>query len=103
MKLNGREVGFAYTIGAHCDIADYVVAHPDVSAATARLYKAIYMNRAYNEVHDTNTDELTIKELRALPMWQMEEMTAEMDEAEKNDSTRTVEAVEKKQSIAGKK
>ncbi len=66
MIINGREVHFAFTVGSYCDISDYVVANPDVSTATAKLYKAVFMAKAYNEAHGID-DTLTIEELRALP------------------------------------
>lgn len=99
MKINGKEIGFAYTIGAYCDINDYVVANPDVSAATANLHKAVFMNRAYNEIHGTS-DTITVTELRGLPIGELEKLLAEMKAAEQEGSTRQVEAEEKKQKEA---
>ena len=87
MRINGREVHFAFTVGSYCDISDYVVANPDVSTATAK---------AYNEAHGID-DNLTIEELRALPGADMVILSAEMEKAEKEGTERTVEAVEKKQ------
>lgn len=101
MKVNGKEIGFAYTIGAYCDINDYVVANPDVSAATANLHKAVFMNRAYNDMHGSS-DEITVEELRKLPIRDMEELLAEMKAAEQAGSARTVETEEKKQKSAAK-
>lgn len=96
MIINGREVHFAFTVGSYCDISDYVVANPDVSTATAKLHKAVFMAKAYNEAHGID-DNLTIEELRALPGADMVILSAEMEKAEKEGTERTVEAVEKKQ------
>lgn len=95
MKVNGREINFAYTVGVWCDINDYVTANPDVSAATANVFKAVYMNKAYNEIHGLSNP-LTVEEIRALPASVMFEMLELMKAAEKKGTERTVEAEEKK-------
>lgn len=95
MKINGREVGFLYTVGVFCDINDYVVANPDVSAATAELEKAVFMNRAYNQVHGIE-DGLTVEELRACPLYVLAELREAMKKAEEEGLQRSVEAQEKK-------
>lgn len=101
MKVNGREVHFAFTVGSYCDLSDYVVANPDVSTATANLHKAVFMNRAYNQQNGID-DELTIEELRSLPGPDFALLKAELDKAEKEGAARTVEAVEKKQKTISK-
>lgn len=99
MRINGKDIGFAYTVGAYCDINDYVVANPDVSAATANLYKAVFMNRAYNDMHGSS-DSITVEELRRLPIGEFEALLEEMKQAEQDGSKRTVETEEKKQKKA---
>jgi len=96
MKINGREVGFLYTVGAFCDINDYVVANPDVSAATAELEKAVILNRAYNEAHGIAEGGLTVAELRACPLHILADLREEMKKAEEEGLKRSVEAKEKK-------
>lgn len=95
MLVNGKEVSFLYTVGAFCEINDYVLAHPDVSAATANLYKAVAMHKAYCEAHGEKPW-LTVNDLRALPLIEYAEIVKEMDAAEKEGSKRTVESTEKK-------
>lgn len=103
MTINGREVNFLYTVGAWCDINDYVVENPDVSAATANVHKAVIMNREYNLANGL-TDHLTIEEIRSLPAVVMFEVLDEIKQAEERGSKRTVEAEEKNaKSTAGKK
>ncbi len=96
MKINGKDIGFAYTIGAYCDINDYVVANPDVSMATANLHKAVIMSRAYNDMNGT-TDTITVEELRLLQMSELQQLLDEMKAAEQAGMKRTVETKEKKQ------
>ena len=102
MIINGKERGFAYTVGAWCDINDYVVANPDVSAATANLHKAVIMNRAFNDANGID-DGLTIEELRKLPASVMFELLDEIKKAETEGSARTVETEEKKPENGEKK
>lgn len=100
MIINGKDIRFAYTVGAYCDINDYVVANPDVSLATANLQKAMIMNRAYNEMHGSS-DSVTIQELRQLPFGELETLLAEIKEAEEAGNKRLVEVEEKKQKKGG--
>ena len=101
MRINGREVHFAFTIGSYCDLSDYIVANPDVSTMTATLHKAVFMARAYNKANGID-DELTIEELRDLPGLDYPKLKEELDKAEKEGSKRSVEAVEKKQKAPSK-
>lgn len=97
MIINGREVKFLYTIGAYCDLNDYVVAHQEVSAMTANIHKAVFMNAAYNEAHGVDPKEtITVEELKALPAYEVVELMKEVNAAEEAGSKRTVEAEEKK-------
>ena len=100
MKINDREVDFAYTVGAHCDFSDWVVAHQDSSSIHAYIIKAIIMHRAYLELTgDTTTKALTEAELRALPGYVYTELFEAIKAAEARDTERTVEVAED----AGKK
>ena len=97
MNVNGREVRFLYTIGAYCDLNDFVVANPELSAATANLHKAVFMNRAYNDAHGVSeADNITVEELKALPAYLMIDLMEELKKAEEAGTKRTVEAEEKK-------
>lgn len=102
MIINGKDRKFAYTVGAWCDINDYVVANPDVSAATANIHKAVIMNKAFNEANGID-DDLTVDELRKLPASIMFEVLDEIKKAEDEGSLRTVETEEKKPANAEKK
>lgn len=96
MKIAGKEIHFAYTIGAYCALNDYVVANPDVSAATANIHKAVFMSQAWAK--NNGGDKLeTVDELADLPFNVYLELLQEMKKAEERDTARTVETVEKKQ------
>lgn len=97
MKINGREVGFLYTVGAFCEISDYVVANSELSAATAELHKAVILNGAYNRAHGITEGGLTLEELEAAPLFVMADLREAMKKAEEEGLKRTVEAQEKKE------
>ena len=94
MRINDKEINFAYTVGAYCDICDYVAANPDVSTATAQMYKAVFMSKAYAEANGGET--VTIEELRALPFPAYQDVLNEATKAEAEGTKRTVETVSKK-------
>lgn len=104
MKINGRDVGFAYTVGVYCDFADYISANPEKTVARATLYEAVLMSQAYNRINGKPESEaLTEEELLDLPKYVYDEVAAEMKKAEETGKKRTVEAQEKKEEKASKK
>ena len=93
MKIHDKEVGFLYTVGAFCDYNDYVVKNPEVSVATANLYKAELMSRAYAKVHE-GAEPVTVDELRDLMLYELEDVLNAVKAAETAGSKRNVETVE---------
>jgi len=98
MKINGKDINFAYTIGAYCDFSDYCAGHPEVSLARASVYKALYCNRAYVQMHE-GADTITLEEVMALPQDKYNELMAEVKKAEDSGSKRSVETVEGKKNV----
>lgn len=93
MIIHDKEIGFTYTVGAFCDYNDYVVAHPDVSVATANLYKAEAMSKAYAAQHP-EAQPITVAELRDLLVYELEDVVKAVNEAEKAGTTRKVETAD---------
>ena len=93
MKIHDKEVGFLYTVGAFCDYNDYVVKNPEVSVATANLYKAELMSRAYAKVHE-GTEPVTVNEVRDLMLYELEDVLNAVKAAETAGSKRNVETVD---------
>lgn len=93
MKIHDKEVGFLYTVGAFCDYNDYVVKNPEVSVATANLYKAEIMSREYSKVHD-GAEPITVEELRSLMVYELQDVLDAVKAAETAGSKRNVETVE---------
>lgn len=93
MKIHDKEVGFLYTVGAFCDYNDYVVKNPEVSVATANLYKAEIMSRAYTKVHP-EAEPVTVDELRDLMVYELQDVLNAVKEAETAGTKRNVETVD---------
>lgn len=93
MKIHDKEIGFIYTVGAFCDYNDYVVKNPEVSVATANLYKAELMSRAYAKVHP-GAEPITVDELRDLMVYELEDVLNAVKAAEAAGSKRNVETVD---------
>ena len=93
MKIHDKEIGFLYNVGAYCDYNDYVVAHPDVSVATAELYKAEIMSREYAKANQ-GAEVITVDELRSLMVYELKDVRDAVKAAEDAGSKRTVETVD---------
>lgn len=93
MKIHDKEIGFLYNVGAFCDYNDYVVAHPDVSVATAELYKAEIMSREYAKANQ-GAEVITVDELRSLMLYELKDVRDAVKAAEDAGSKRTVETVD---------
>lgn len=92
MQINGREIGFFYSVWAHCEFNDWIVKNPSSSYASAIVQKAVIMSKAYNDLHGIKEPPLSTKELLGLPKAVFDELQIETDLAEKRDSERTVES-----------
>lgn len=95
MKINDKEVGFLWSVGAFCDYNDYLVANPEVSIARANIKKAVLMNKAYCEVY--GGEPLTEAELTSQPVYVIDELFPAIKKAEEEGTVRTVETQEKKE------
>lgn len=90
MKINGKEVGFIYTIGAFCDYSDYVVKNPEVSTSTANLHKIEIMSREYAKLHE-EAEVITVDELRGLMIYELQDILEAVKKAEEEGTVRKVE------------
>lgn len=93
MKIHDKEIGFLWSIGAYCDYNDYVVSHSEVSVATADLYKAEFMSRAYAKANE-GAEVITVDELRTMMLYDLKDILDAVKAAEAEGSKRTVETVE---------
>lgn len=97
MIINGRDVKFFYSVGAHCEFDDFIIANPSVSTTTARIREAVILNRAYHEKHpEDKTAPLTEKEIRLLPNAILGQLVEAVAAQELADSEVTIEIEEPK-------
>lgn len=90
MLLNNKEIGFYYSVWAHCEYMDYLVAHQQVSTARAIMQKALIMNEAYIKA-GYGGERLTPEDFEDLPGSAFLQIQQELTEQEKKDSAVTVE------------
>ena len=93
MKINGKEIFFAHTIGSYCDFLDYCAKNPDVSIMRASCYKALFMNRAYTQAHP-EAESITLEEILNLPGNMSAKLIEELENAENEGNRTSVETVE---------
>ena len=94
MLINGKEINFYYSVWAHCEYMDYVVAHKDVSVARALMQKALTMNEAAIKA-GMGGDRLTVEDFENLPGSAFIEIQKEIEKQEQDDCKVTVEAKSK--------
>lgn len=93
MKINGKEYGLYYSIGAHIAFDNWVINHPKSSYAEGVIQKFTCMVLAYNDVNGIKDNDPPKKEeLAKLPNSMFEEIMAEVLRCERADTERKVEA-----------
>lgn len=89
IKINGREYGLFYSVGAHCKFDDYIVAHQDLSYTRGVIQKAIIMSEAYAQLH--GGDILKSSDILGLPNKVFAELKAAVEKQERIDSGLEIE------------
>lgn len=90
MLINGKEIGFYYSVWAHCEFADYLLSHKDVSIARAMMQKALIMNEAYVKA-GRGGDRLTPEDFEDLPIKAYSEIETALKNQEAEDMGTTIE------------
>lgn len=96
MKIQGKEYGLFYSIGAHVAFDNWVIANPKASWTEGVLMKFGFMVMAYNSAHKIKQEPPTKEQLAMLPNSVFEELAEAVMECEKADTERKVEAEPKK-------
>lgn len=97
--LNGRELHFFYSVGARCDVSEWIIKHGGLNRVSADLltvFQAVAMHRAYITAHKTGETPVTEEELRNLPAAELSKLTEAVDKQVRLDSGLTVEVEEVK-------
>ena len=96
MKINGKELGMAYTVGAHTDWDNYVVKNQQTVSVTAGMIeKVIIMHRWWAIINKVpESKRVTREEILAQPDRVFDEMVNLSVAIEKGDSEKSIEAVD---------
>ena len=89
MNINGRDIGFTYTIGVLCAMTDWMKEHPDATGVRVVLFTAVEMNKAYCAIH--GGEPITEAELMTLPGGRFEELEKTVMAIQAADSETSVE------------
>ena len=102
MQINGKELGMAYTVGAHVEWQNWIVANSEKSLVQAKLESVIIMHKWWclqNKIPEK--ERVTREEILAQPNSIFDEMTDLAEAIMKNDKEVTVEAKSKNPTSAG--
>lgn len=95
MKLNGKEYGLFWSVGAKCIWERWVVKNQDAPISEGYVMKALAMIDGYNMAHKTNA-KITKEEIFNLPSREFAALIAAVDAQEKADTEVTVEVEDEK-------
>lgn len=94
MQINGREIRFAYTVGAYLNISDALSKNQNLSLTRSKLIITLEMSKAYCKIH--GGEPLKEEEITDLPAYVLEELMEAAEAQRKIDMKQTVEAKEPK-------
>lgn len=90
MLLNGKEIKFFYSIWAHCEIGDWIIANQKASNFHGVMQKALIMNEAAIKA-GMGGERLTPEDFEDLPGSAFFEIKAEIDRQEQEDCKISIE------------
>ena len=96
IKINGKEYGLFYSVEAHIEIDDFIIANPAASLTEGVVVRAIAMNRAYNKANGIKDEVLKREDILTQPNGVFALLKAAVEEQEKKDSATSVQTEEKK-------
>lgn len=92
IKINGKEYGLFFSIGANVAFNNWVIAHKDQCYIEGELQKAIFMMKAYNDAHDIKDKVPDIGVLMCMPNSELQAILEAVKQQETADTERKVEA-----------
>ena len=93
MQINGKELGMAYTVGAHVEWQNWIVAHQNDSLAQAKLESVMIMHKWWCQQNKIpEKQRVTREEILAQPHGIFDEMLELAEAVMKADKEQSVEA-----------
>lgn len=103
MEINGKELGMAYTVGAHTEWQSWVVANPEKSLAEAQVESVVIMHKWWCRLNKTpEKQRVTREEILEQPYEIFKEMTTLAEATMKADKHQSIEAESKNQKSAAR-
>lgn len=102
MEINGREIGFFYSVLAHIKADRLVSGNPSMPVSEWILHKAVFMSEAYNKAHGIKEGALTLDEIYSLPNSKFDELVEAVKKQEEEDTKTKVQVKEKKAKSAAR-
>ena len=90
MLLNGKEIKFFYSVWAHCELADWMVANPKLSTFRGLMQKALIMNEAAIKA-GMGGERLSPEDFEDLPGSAFVEIQEEINRQEQEDCKISIE------------
>ena len=100
--INGKEYNLFYSVGAHVAFDNWAVSHPKASFTEGIIQKFIMMCIAYNDAFHEKQETPKKEEIALFPNSVFEEIAEAVNECEKADTERKVEAEIKNGKSAGR-
>ena len=91
LKLNGKEYGLYWSVGARCMWEGWVVTNQKAPVVEGYVMKALAMIDAYNKANKVS-GKITKEEIYSLPNREFDALMKAVDAQEEEDSKVTVEA-----------
>lgn len=94
MEINGKEVGFRYSVGVNIWLQELTIRDPDIPPTKMYMLLAVEMSKAYARAN--GTEALTEDELLEMDLQDFQAIMSEVDIMIKMDKKTTVEIAEPK-------
>lgn len=91
-EIDGKEYGLFWSVQAHITFDSWVINNTKATMVEGYLTKLICMINAYNDANDAKQTPPVKEDLMKRPDYVLTDIFAAVDQQEKADSTRTVEA-----------
>lgn len=95
VTINGKEYGLFYTVGVNVAFNAWVIKNPKATYVEGMIQKCIYMIKAYNDANGIADNAPTKEEIFLMPNAVFNDILKAVEEQEKIDNERQIEATSK--------